>query len=118
MRGRLLAARALGVVAVHQHQHGGEERHHAEPGQQDRGARDEAQLLDAAEVREHEDEEGAAGGEGADGHARARPGGGELEGLSQVAAEEDLLLVAEEEVDAVVDADAHHDGDEHHREDA
>ena len=34
----------------------------------------------------------------------------------QAAPEEQLLLVAEEEVDAVVDADADHDRDEHHRE--
>ena len=53
-----------------------------------------------------EDEERARRGEGADQHAGPGAGRGELEGLAQAAAQEDLLLVAEEEVDAVVDADA------------
>jgi hypothetical protein len=117
----LVGARAalpgpLRVVAVHEHEDRGEQGHHADPGDQDGQARDQPQLLDAAEVGEHEHEERPGRGQGPDQHAGAGAGRGQLEGLAQVAAQEDLLLVTEEVVDPVVDADADHDRDEHDRE--
>ncbi len=113
--GSALAGAVL-VAAVHDHEDRREERHHAQPRDQDGHGRDGAQLLDAAEVGQREDEEGARGGEGPDEHPGPGAGRGQLERLAQVAAEEDLLLVAEEVVDAVVDPDADHDRDEHDRE--
>ena len=109
-------AHAIEAPAVHEHEHGREEEHHRHPRQQQRGARDEAELLQTPEVREHEDEERGGGRDRAQQDAGAAAHGGDLDGLAQVAAEEQLLLVAKEIVDAVVDADADHDRDEHHRE--
>ena len=115
---RPVRAGARQVMAIDDHEHRGEQGHHAEPGEQDGRARDEAELLDPPEVRQHQDVEGACGRERADQHAGSGTPRGELEGLAQAAAQKDLLLVAEEIVDAVVDPDADHDRDEHHREDA
>ena len=74
------------------------------------------ELLDAPEVGEAQHVEGAGGGHRAEQHAGAAASRGDLEGLPEAAAQEQLLLVAEQEVDAVVDADPDHDRDEHHRE--
>jgi hypothetical protein len=117
MRAGALVARPVGVAAVHQHEQGREQRDHGEAREQDRHARDEAELLDPLELGQHEDQERAARGERAHRHRRPGPGGGQLEGLDEVAPEEDLLLVAEQDVDPVVDADPDHDRDEHDRED-
>ena len=106
-----------GVAAVHEHQEGGKERHHGEPGQHDAGAGDEAELFDAAEVGQRQDVEGPGGRQRSQEHPRAGPCRGELQGLLEVSPEEELLLVPEEEVDAVVDPDSDDDGDEHHGED-
>ncbi len=113
---RHAAARAVGVASVHQHECGREDRHHHEPGEQDGRARDEAQLLHPAEVGEAQHVEGGRRRDCAEQHPGPGTSGRDLERLPEVAAEEQLLLVAEEEVDAVVDADTDDDRDEHHRE--
>ena len=96
---------------------GGEERHHREPGENDRGPGDEAELPDAGEVRQHEHIERARRRERAAQHSGSRAHRGRLERLPRRAAEATLLVVAEEQVDAVVGAEADDDRDEHDRED-
>ena len=110
------AGRAPGVSTVDEDQDRREHGHHREPGKDDRGARDEPELAHAAEVSQPQDVEGTGGGDGAEQHARPGPSGGDLDRFLEVPSEEELLFVAEEKVDSVVDADANHDRDEHHRE--
>ena len=111
-----LLALAADPTAIGQHQGSRKDGDHAEPGEQDRGARDEAELLEAAEVGGHQDVERAGRGHRAQQDPGSAPPRRHLQRLAQAAAEEELLLVPEEEVDAVVDPDPDDDRDEHHRE--
>ena len=115
-RPRNRPGRPARVTPVDEDEHCREHRDHREPRQQEGGAGDESELAHPAEVGEPQDVEGAGGRHRAQQHARAASPGRDLDRLPQIAAEEQLLLVAEEEVDAVVDADADHDRDEHDRE--
>ncbi len=105
-----------GVAAIHEHQQGGEERHHGQPGQQDARPGDEAELFDAAEIGQGQHVEGPRGRQRAQENPGAGSGRGEFQGFLQVSPEKQLLLVPEEEVDPVVDPDPDDDRDEHHRE--
>src|SRR5439155_12434737 len=107
----------LDMPAARDEHEGGEERHHREPGKDDRGPGDEAELPDAGEVRQHEHVERARRRERAAQHSGSRAHRGRLERLPRRAAEATLLVVAEEQVDAVVGAEADDDRDEHDRED-
>ena len=80
-------------------------------------ADDEAELADAAEVGEHQDEERRRRRQRAHHDAGAGEPDRALEGLGRRDARAHLLPDPIEDVDAVVDADARHDRDEHHRED-
>ena len=79
---------------------------------------DEAELPDALEVREHQHEERAHRGEGAQQQRGAAPLARSGEAAAATVGATELLLDSGRTVHSVVDADAHHDGDEHHREDA
>ena len=109
-------ADAIEMPPVDQHQHGREHEHHRHPRQDQRGAGDEAQFLEPAEVGEDQHVERGGGGDRAQQHPGPAPHRGDLDRLAQVAAEEELLLVAEQIIDAVIDADADDDGNEHHGE--
>ena len=63
-------------------------------------------------------DEGARRGEGAEQHPRPRPLACPADGGGRERPSAELLLVPEEEVDAVVGPDAYDDRDEHDREDA
>ena len=102
---------------VHRHQQGGKEREHGDEGHQDGDAGDEAELLDAAELGEHQDTERPGGSEGPEQDPGTGARRGRVESLLRCATEPELLLVTEEEIDPVVDADADQEGYEHHRED-
>ncbi len=115
-RARDRTGRPARMAPVHEDERRREHGHHREPGEQEGGARDEAELAHAPEVGEPQDVEGAGRRHGAQQHAWAAARGGDFDRLPEVAAEKQLFLVAEQEVDAVVDADADHDRDEHHRE--
>src|SRR6267142_2493576 len=91
--------------AVAQDQHRREHGHRREPRQDDRGARDEAELAHAAEIGQPQDVEGAPRGDRAEQHSRATPGGRDLDRLLEVPSEEELLFIAEKKVDSVVDPD-------------
>jgi hypothetical protein len=108
--------RAFRVPAIHEHERGREERHHGEPREKNGGARDDPQLLDTAEVGQAQYVERSRGHHRGEQHARSATRRRDVEGLAERATEEQLLLVAEEKVDAVVDSDADDDRDEHHRE--
>jgi hypothetical protein len=69
------------------------------------------------EIGEHEHEEAPGRREGAEQHPWARAVGGTLERLRDRRAARPFFLVAVEEIDPVVDADADHERDEHDRED-
>ena len=77
-----------------------------EKGHQDGRARHDTELARSLELGEHEHEERAGRGEGAEQHARPRALGRPPQRAIQAHRRRALLLVAVEEVDAVVDADA------------
>ena len=103
--------------AIGQDQQGRDDRHRDHEGQEDRRAGDESELANPAEVGDREQVEGDGRRQGAEQDAGPaacrRPRHGER-GLAAPIA---LLVVAEQEVDPVVDTDPDDDGDEHHRED-
>jgi hypothetical protein len=105
-------------VAVDQDKGGGEESDHREERHEDGDARHQAELANALERGQQEHQERARRGKRAQQDAGSRAEGGALERGRHRCAELALLVIAEEEVDAVVDADPDHDRDEHHREDA
>ena len=103
------AERARARAPVDERQQGGEERDHGDEGQEDGDARHDAELADPLKRGQDEHQEGPGRGDGAQHHAGPGAERGGLERPRHAGAQRALLLVAEEEVDAVVDADPDHD---------
>ena len=103
--------------AIDQQQDGWEDGEHRQECEQDRGARDESEIADAAEFRGGQDVEGHGGGERTEQHAGPASCRRALEGADERPAEHPFFPKAKQEVDAVVGSEADDRRDEHHGED-
>src|ERR1700738_4695564 len=108
--GIVLMRTARRLTPIDRHEDGRKERHHAQPGEEDGDSRDEAEFLNASKAGEHEDEEAPTRRQGPDQHARSGPRSSDFQRVLERTPDESLFLVAEQEVNPVVDPDPDHDG--------